>query len=98
MLDGTLLYSLLQHVSASLKKPSSGSRKIISYAALKYFFFVQWKSQHLQWLDVLGAETKYNDDIQYTKIIKIPYFSCEKFASTMLSGSRGGNSGIKNLF
>jgi len=46
----------------------------------------------------LGVETKYNDDIKYTNVIKIPYFSCEMFASPMVNGSRGGNFGIKNLF
>jgi hypothetical protein len=59
---------------------------------------VQWKSQHLQWLHVLGAETKFNDDIQYTKIIKIHYFSCESFASTMLNGSRGETLELKIYF
>jgi hypothetical protein len=38
------------------------------------------------------------DDIEYIKIIKTPYLSCERFASAMLNGPRGGNCGIKNLF
>jgi hypothetical protein len=92
---GILLYSLLQHVSASLKSHHQVKEDYL-IRRIKIFLFRAVEISTFAAIRCFRGRNK--DNIEYIKIIKTPYFSCERFASAMLNGPRGGNYGIKNLF